>query len=162
MPNGVDTHGVCLWFRTLYCRFGRGLHGNLISGPAYSDFKTELVDARLKLYQVECRASGHIPCLWLQGPVPESGQHRPKSEPINSAAVQLGEVVDHVMITVGWATAVTVWVGGRKECIQALCILGEREHHPEICWIFLCLEADSTGDFSGNLEHVSGACGGPQ
>ena len=49
--------------------------------------------------------------------------------------------------TVGWATAVPVWVNGRKECIQALCILAEREHHPEIRRIFLRLDTNGTGVF---------------
>ena len=83
----------------------------------------------------------------MPGSVPEVGGHRPKSELIDRAAVQLGEVVDPVMITVDWASAAAVWVDGRKECVQALCILAEREHHPEIRWIFLPLDANSTGGF---------------
>ena len=48
------------------------------------------------------------------------------SSAIDRVAIQLWEEVDPAMMTVGWATAVTVWIDNRKEGIQVLCVLAER------------------------------------
>ena len=87
---------------------------------------------------MERQATGHVPVLWMPGLVLEAGRHRLKLELIDRVSVQLGGVVDPAKITVGWAMAVAVQIGGRKECIQSLCILAERKDHWEICRISLC------------------------
>ena len=148
MPAGGGVCRVSLWVKSLYARLGRNRHENRLSGLAYSEYKRELVDACSKIYQMECWTAGHVLVLRFMGSAPEVGQYRSKSELIDRAAIQLGEEVDPIMMAVSWATATSVQIDGMtKEGIQALCILVEREHHPEIRRVFLCLDMDRTGIF---------------